>query len=90
MSPAFTLLAALLLAPLTALPAADTVSLKKPNIIFPVTDGQRDNTLGATGHPFVKPPNLDALMRDSVRFKNAQLLPSRLLGPVRLLMEAGQ
>ena len=44
-----------------------------PNIIFLLTDDQRDNTLGAMGHPFVKTPHLDALMRDSVRFKNAYI-----------------
>jgi arylsulfatase A-like enzyme len=45
----------------------------RPNIIFLLTDDQRDNTLGAMGHPFVKTPNLDALMRESVRFKNAYI-----------------
>lgn len=44
-----------------------------PNIIFLLTDDQRDNTLGAMGHPFVKTPQLDALMRDSVRFRNAYI-----------------
>ena len=46
---------------------------ERPNIIFLLTDDQRDNTLGAMGHPFVKTPHLDALMRDSVRFKNAYI-----------------
>ncbi len=46
---------------------------ERPNIIFLLTDDQRDNTLGAMGHPFVKTPNLDALMRDSVRFRNAYI-----------------
>ena len=44
---------------------------ERPNLIFLLTDDQRDNTLGAMGNPFVKTPHLDALMRDSVRFKNA-------------------
>jgi arylsulfatase A-like enzyme len=38
-----------------------------------LTDDQRDNTLGAMGHPFVKTPNLDRLMRDSVRFRNTYI-----------------
>jgi arylsulfatase A-like enzyme len=73
-----------LLAPLAALHAADTAgSSPRPNIIFLLTDDQRDNTLGAMGHPFVKTPHLDALMRDSVRFKNAYIAtpvcsPSRI------------
>jgi arylsulfatase A-like enzyme len=45
----------------------------RPNIIFLLTDDQRDNTLGEMGHPFVKTPHLDALMRDSVRFKNTYI-----------------
>jgi arylsulfatase A-like enzyme len=73
-----------LLAPLAALHAADTAgSSPRPNIIFLLTDDQRDNTLGAMGHPFVKTPHLDALMQDSVRFKNAYIAtpvcsPSRI------------
>jgi arylsulfatase A-like enzyme len=57
------------LASWVVLGAADSAS-DKPNIIFLLTDDQRDNTLGAMGHPFVQTPHLDALMRDSVRFKN--------------------
>ena len=45
----------------------------RPNLLFLLTDDQRDNTLGAMGHPFVKTPHLDALMRDSVRFRNAYI-----------------
>ncbi len=54
------------------LPAAEIAGpAAKPNIIFLLTDDQRDNTLGAMGHPFVKTPHLDRLMRDSVRFRSA-------------------
>lgn len=42
----------------------------RPNIIFLLTDDQRDNSLGAMGHPFVKTPHLDSLMAESVRFTN--------------------
>jgi arylsulfatase A-like enzyme len=55
----------------------------RPNIIFLLTDDQRDNTLGAMGHPFVKTPHLDALMRDSVRFKNAYIA-SAVCSPSRV------
>lgn len=49
------------------------LAVPRPNIVFLLTDDQRDNTLGAMGHPFVKTPHLDALMRDSVRFRNAYI-----------------
>ena len=42
-----------------------------PNIVFLLTDDQRDDTFGAMGHPFVKTPNLDRLLSQSVRFRNA-------------------
>ncbi len=66
--------AILLLATPAGLHAADPPQpAAKPNIIFLLTDDQRDNTLGAMGHPFVETPNLDRLMRDSVRFRNAYI-----------------
>ncbi|MBN1909109.1 MAG: sulfatase-like hydrolase/transferase [Pirellulales bacterium] len=40
------------------------------NIIFLLADDQRDNTLGAMGHPWVKTPNLDRLVNEGVRFSN--------------------
>lgn len=42
----------------------------RPNIIFLLTDDQRDNTFAAMGHPFVDTPNVDRLLSKSVRFKN--------------------
>jgi hypothetical protein len=54
-------------------PAKADKAAPRPNIIFLLTDDQRDNTLGAMGHPFVKTPHLDALMQDSVRFKNTYI-----------------
>ena len=45
----------------------------RPNIIFLLTDDQRDNTLGAMGHPFVKTPNMDRLLRQSLRFRNTYI-----------------
>lgn len=46
---------------------------KTPNIIFLLTDDQRDNTLGGMGHPYVKTPNLDQLLKKSLRFKNTYI-----------------
>ena len=49
-------LAALLLAPLAALHAAE-----KPNILFLFADDKRADTLTAHGNPHTKTPNLDKL-----------------------------
>ncbi len=46
---------------------------KRPNIIFLLTDDQRDNTFSAMGHPFVKTPNVDRLLRQSTRFRNTYI-----------------
>ncbi len=59
--------------PAATQPSSSTTPAERPNIIFLLTDDQRDNTLGAMGHPFVKTPNLDRLMQDSVRFRNAYI-----------------
>ncbi len=46
---------------------------ERPNIIFLLTDDQRDNTFGAMGHDWVKTPNIDKLMASGVRFRNAYI-----------------
>ncbi|MEM1442223.1 MAG: sulfatase-like hydrolase/transferase, partial [Verrucomicrobiota bacterium] len=43
---------------------------ERPNIIFLLTDDQRDNTFAAMGHPFVKTPHVDKLLSQSIRFRN--------------------
>lgn len=47
-----------------------------PNIIFLLTDDQRADALSIAGHPILKTPNLDALARDGVWFKNAYVTTS--------------
>jgi len=58
----------LLLAPLTALPAADAPS-KKPNFVVIVAD---DHTYRAIGYnnPVVKTPNLDKLASEGIRLRS--------------------
>ena len=43
---------------------------KQPNIIFFLTDDQRNDTLGCAGHPIVKTPNVDDLAENGVHFTN--------------------
>lgn len=66
------LLAACLL-PVVLSSAGSLRAEERPNLIFLLTDDQRDNTLGAMGHPFVQTPHLDGLMRDGVRFRNTYI-----------------
>ena len=68
-------LAALLLAPLAALPAASPQPANKPNVIIILTDDQGYGDIGAHGHPFLKTPNLDRLHAESVRFTDFHVAP---------------
>ena len=54
----------------------------RPNIVFLLTDDQRYDELGCTGHPVMRTPNIDALAREGVRFDRffattATCLPAR-------------
>ncbi|MBM4035257.1 MAG: DUF4976 domain-containing protein [Planctomycetes bacterium] len=61
---------------------------RKPNVLFLFTDDQREDTVGALGNPHVRTPNLDALAKSGVVFRNAYCmggfsgavcLPSRMM-----------
>ncbi len=42
-----------------------------PNILFLLTDNQRNDLLGCAGHPIVQTPNIDRLAASGLRFANA-------------------
>ena len=42
-----------------------------PNILFLLTDNQRNDLLGCAGNPIIKTPNIDQLAASGVRFENA-------------------
>ena len=42
-----------------------------PNILFLLTDNQRNDLLGCAGNPIIQTPNLDRLAASGVRFANA-------------------
>lgn len=44
---------------------------ERPNIIFFLTDDQRNDFLGCTGHPIIKTPVIDGLAKRGVLFENA-------------------
>lgn len=43
---------------------------RKPNILFLLTDDQRWDAMGCAGNKLIQTPNMDALARDGVRFRN--------------------
>jgi N-acetylglucosamine-6-sulfatase len=61
------LTASLLLAVASPTFAADAT---RPNVIFVLIDDLRWDTLGCTGHPFSKTPNIDRIAKEGVRFNN--------------------
>lgn len=63
--PIFDLMLTALISGSTALAAA------QPNIIFILTDDQRQDTLGCTGDPIVKTPNIDKLAENGTLFSEA-------------------
>ncbi len=78
-----------LLAGLPSLAAAEgSAPAARPNIIFLLTDDQRDNTLSAMGHPWVKTPHLDRLLRESVRFRQTYIA-SPVCAPSRVSFFTG-
>ncbi len=56
----------------TVFPVAAGEAARK-NIIFLLTDDQRDNTFSGMGHPWVKTPHVDRLLKQGVRFSNAYI-----------------
>ena len=46
---------------------------ERPNLLFILTDDQRDNSFSGMGHEWVKTPHIDELLTQSVRFENAYI-----------------
>ena len=42
----------------------------RPNIIFVITDDQRWDQLGCTGHPVLKTPHIDRIAHEGASFNN--------------------
>ncbi|MEP2774491.1 MAG: sulfatase-like hydrolase/transferase [Luteolibacter sp.] len=62
--------------------SANAAEAGKPNVIFILSDDQRFDSLGMTGDPVTQTPNLDALAKEGVFFKNA-FVTSPICGPSR-------
>ena len=61
---------------------------KRPNVVVIITDDQRWDCLGCTGHPYLKTPNIDRLAKEGVLFKNAFCTTS-LCSPSRASILSG-
>lgn len=61
----------------------------QPNIVLIHSDQHRFDSLGCTGHPLVRTPNLDRLAAEGVCFRNA-FTPSPICSPARASLLSGQ
>jgi arylsulfatase A-like enzyme len=61
----------------------------RPNIVFVITDDQRADSLGITGHPVAKTPHIDSLAREGVIFRNF-FTTTPLCSPSRASFLTGQ
>lgn len=61
----------------------------RPNIVFILVDDLRYNALGATGHPFVKTPNIDRIAREGANFRRA-FVTTPLCSPSRASFLTGR
>ena len=59
-----------------------------PNVIVVITDDQGYGDLGATGNRHIKTPNLDAFVKESVRFNNFHVSP--VCAPTRSSLMTGR
>lgn len=46
---------------------------ERPNLLFILSDDQRDDSFSGMGHPWVETPNMDALLAKGIRFENAYI-----------------
>jgi N-acetylgalactosamine-6-sulfatase len=83
------LLTALLLAPLAAFSAADTLKpAAKPNIVFIYADDWGWGDLSCHGHPWLKTPNLDRLAGEGTDFQQFNVL-NPVCSPSRTALMTG-
>jgi arylsulfatase A-like enzyme len=62
---------------------------RRPNFVFIITDDQRWDSLGVTGHPYAKTPNIDRLAREGALFNNF-FATTPLCSPSRASFLTGQ
>ncbi|HVJ79474.1 MAG TPA: arylsulfatase [Planctomycetia bacterium] len=73
---------------LLAIPAADSIAGKRPNVIVILTDDQGYGDLSCHGNPVLKTPNLDRLHREGARFVDFHVSPT--CAPTRSALLTGR
>ncbi len=63
--------------------------MKKPNILWLMSDQHNANCMGCAGHPTVQTPNLDAIAAEGVRYTNA-FANNPICAPSRICFMNGQ
>lgn len=61
---------------------------ERPNVVFVLTDDQRWDCLGVAGHPHLMTPNIDALAKEGIYFKNS-FCTTALCSPSRASILSG-
>ncbi len=67
--------------------------MKKPNVLFILTDDQRYGTIGALGNPEIQTPNMDRLVHAGTSFINAHIpggTASAICMPSRAMIHSGK
>jgi arylsulfatase A-like enzyme len=85
------IMAALVL-PAISLSAVHAAESSRPNIVLLMADDLRPDCLGTLGHPVVKTPNIDELVRNGLIFRNAYVLGSHsgaVCMPSRTMIQTG-
>ncbi len=76
--------------PASSVPANSVTAISAPaNIVVVLSDDQRYDTLGVTGHPFIKTPHIDRLAREGAEFPNSFVVTSLCL-PSRATLLTGR
>ncbi len=66
---------------------------QKPNILFILTDDQRQDTISALGNPHIHTPNLDGLVKSGIVFRNAYCMggySGAVCLPSRMMIQRGR
>ncbi len=82
------ILATLLLAPLTALRAADATPAKRPNIILVMPDDVGYGDYACLGNPIMHTPSVDAFKKESLLFTQFHVSPT--CSPTRSTLMSGR